>query len=216
MCGRKFAADELNWADYREQLEIIKPDSNLQPSYNIAPTQTYNVCIEQGGERLLKPMRWWLVPPWAKKLSSKYPAFNARSETLEEKVSFKGLLKANRCAVMVSGFYEWEPRTKQPYAVWRADRKPMIFAGLWCENKHLGLTSYTIATSEAPDSFKHLHHRCPVILQPSQVATWLSGPWEDAKVITQPYAGSFESVAVSKDVGKVQNNSSALLEPVPI
>ncbi len=63
---------------------------------------------------------------------------NARAETLTEKPSFKPLLKAHRCAILVSGFYEWKrpenpknTKAKQAHKIAHASGAPMIMAGLW-------------------------------------------------------------------------------------
>ncbi|MEP2103108.1 MAG: SOS response-associated peptidase [Parasphingorhabdus sp.] len=218
MCGRKYASEELTWAEYRDILDITGPPRNLQPSYNIAPTQEYYVCTEQDGKRELRPMRWWLVPHWAKELSSKYPSFNAKAETLEQKQSFKGLVKSNRAVVMVSGFYEWkrEGSDKQPYRVEHPKGEPMLFPALWTYNKHLDVYSYTIITTAPSEGFKWLHHRQAAILPPEQAGSWLSGPWEQAKRLMAPYEGELNFIPVSKEVGKVQNNYPALLEPVSL
>mmetsp|Transcript_2545 Transcript_2545/g.6647 ORF Transcript_2545/g.6647 Transcript_2545/m.6647 type:complete len:241 (+) Transcript_2545:185-907(+) len=67
--------------------------------------------------------------------------FNARSDTLYEKRSFRDLaLKGNTCVVSVDGFYEWKISDKdtlgggsgkQPYFVHRSDGLPLLIAGLW-------------------------------------------------------------------------------------
>ena len=37
------------------------PPSNLQPSYNICPTQTIDAVIERDNKRVLEQMRWGLI-----------------------------------------------------------------------------------------------------------------------------------------------------------
>lgn len=46
----------------------IRPPSNLEPHFNICPTDTIDAVIEQGGARQLVPLRWGSVPWWNKPL----------------------------------------------------------------------------------------------------------------------------------------------------
>ncbi|GAB5483500.1 MAG: hypothetical protein Pars92KO_32570 [Parasphingorhabdus sp.] len=140
---------------------------------------------------------------------------NARAETLEEKPSFKNLLKSCRCAVLVSGFFEWkrDGKLKQAHRIQRADGAPMILAGLWADNGYLETTTYSVITTGATLDFEPIHNRLPAILEPDQVATWLQGSWTDAKPMTEPYGGDLDVRPVSNDVGNVRNNSPELFKP---
>ena len=79
-------------------------------------------------------MQWGLVPGWAKDKDFK-ALINARLETIDEKVSFKKLIKNFRCVVVADGFYEWKR-----------------------EKKNLKITE------KASENIKEIHHRQPVIL----------------------------------------------------
>jgi putative SOS response-associated peptidase YedK len=43
------------------------PWSNLEPRYNICPTDTIDVVVRGDDERALVPMRWGLIPSWWKR-----------------------------------------------------------------------------------------------------------------------------------------------------
>ncbi|GAB5483073.1 MAG: SOS response-associated peptidase [Parasphingorhabdus sp.] len=221
MCGRKYASEELTWAEYREILNII-PDqpSNLAPNYNIAPTHQVLAFRKNAEEVRLSPLHWGLVPHWAKDAKKAGSMINARSETLEEKPSFRPLLKSRRCAVLVSGFYEWQRglgstgKDKQAHKVERGDGRPMLLAGLWTRNDALNLESYTIVTTAATPDFAALHHRLPAILEPDQLDLWLTGEWDAARDLLTPYAGALNTAAISNAVGNVRNNGPELLKPI--
>ena len=109
MCGR-YTLTITNMADY---FKAEQGTLEFTPSYNIAPTQTIPVVLEQGGERLLTPAKWGLLPSWVKEPDAfKASMFNARSESAAEKASFKGPLRYKRAVIPASGFYEWLRRAK--------------------------------------------------------------------------------------------------------
>ncbi|ORC22074.1 hypothetical protein A7979_00730 [Rothia nasimurium] len=88
--------------------------------------------------RELHSARWGLLPGWAKDPAFSSRAFNARSETIFEKPTFREAAISGHCAVPVSGYYEWKTETtaagkqvKTPYFVHRADGRPIYFAGLY-------------------------------------------------------------------------------------
>jgi len=49
-----------------------------------------------------------LTPPSAKELKLKFPTFNARSEEIMSKSTWKGPVKSHRAIIPVSGYYEWK------------------------------------------------------------------------------------------------------------
>ena len=215
MCGRFVSAsppDEL--AQY---FGAQAPDQELEPNFNVAPTREVYAVRADEGHRKLTTMRWGLVPFWAKDLKIGAKMINARSETLEQKPSFRPLLEANRCAIMISGFYEWERegKSKTPYKVERTDGTPMIMAGLWTHNQSLDYSSYAVLTSAAPTLFAHIHHRCPVILEPEQVSPWLEGNWAEAQSLANTYKGSLTATEISSAVNSNRNNGPELLAPAP-
>ncbi|WP_083521442.1 SOS response-associated peptidase [Arthrobacter luteolus] len=137
--------------------------------------------------------RWGLVPGWAKDISVGVRAFNARSETLLEKPTFRDAALSRRCAVPMEGYYEWKTgpgNSKQPYFVHRPDGKLSWFAGLyewWADpavpasDPGRWLLSTTVITLASPDpqdpdpvlaSLGSLHNRLPLPLSPAALAAW--------------------------------------------
>ena len=63
MCGR--FTQNYTWEEVHAFLSVFGPPRNLQPHYNIAPTDTVDVIrLDKEGKRELVPMRWGLVPAW--------------------------------------------------------------------------------------------------------------------------------------------------------
>ena len=81
MCGRFNITDDPFLQALLTELGI---SINLPTRINIAPTEYVPVVRQISGHRELVDMRWWLVPAWAKEVSSKFSMFNARSETITD------------------------------------------------------------------------------------------------------------------------------------
>lgn len=131
MCGRFTLLTP--WEELLRTYDAVSEMEELEPSYNIAPTQQIVAVIHDGNKRRLGTLRWGLIPPWApdKKIGSKM--INARAETLVEKRSFKKAFQKQRCLIPADSFYEWktEDGKKQPMRIQRKDKTPLTFAGLW-------------------------------------------------------------------------------------
>ena len=109
MCGRYVVfTDEEN----DELIEIInginqryKNEAQQMKTGEIFPTNTVPVITagsdNHGDLNLFK----WGLPNYAKPSAV---IINARSETLQEKPTFRRLISAGRCLVPASGFYEWK------------------------------------------------------------------------------------------------------------
>jgi len=182
MCGR--FTNEMTWAELHALYKLADklhpvPPSNMQPRYNIAPTQTVDfVHHDKGGEVELNGGRWWLVPFWAKELP-KATMFNARLETIDRSRAFAEPFKKRRCLIPADGYFEWttnpEDGKKDPWLLQLPERRPFSFAGLWAHNDNLGVTSCTIITAPAVEHISHIHGRMPVILEESAYDAWLTG-----------------------------------------
>lgn len=179
MCGRFafYSPSEAAAALFR-----VSTSTEVQPRYNIAPTQDIAAIREDGDEqRELVMLRWGLVPFWAKDPSIGNRMINARAETVAEKPSFRAAFRHRRCIVLADGFYEWQKHgdTKTPYFISLASGEPFGLAGLW-ENwndkeSDESLQTATLITTTANEFMQPLHHRMPVVLEPDAADEWLAG-----------------------------------------
>jgi putative SOS response-associated peptidase YedK len=178
----------------------------------------------------LQAMKWGLIPFWTKR-SPEYggvlKTINCRDDSLAQPGGMWASMKARkRCVVVAEGFYEWlkQGKEKIPHYVKRKDGKLMCFAGLWdCVqyeadgDKHY---TYTIITTDSNKQLKFLHDRMPVILEAGSEAmrTWLDPgrcEWsKELQALLRPFEGELEVYPVSKEVGKVGNNSPSFVIPV--
>lgn len=182
MCGR--FTHHYTWREIHDLYGLTSTPSNLEPRYNVCPTQRIPVVLEGGQGRVLATMRWGLIPAWWSKplKEMRLATFNARAETVAEKPFFRSAFKKNRCLIPVSGYYEWHdaPGGKQPYYFTAADGAPVLtIAGIWdaWKDKESGeeVPSCAMIIAEANAWMSDIHDRMPVLLQPSQFDDWLSG-----------------------------------------
>jgi len=175
MCGRYTLYTHED--DLASLFEVITYP--LTERYNVAPTQTVPIIVQQAsGERVMTPARWGLIPHWvADPKAFKANLFNARAESAAERPSFRDAMRSRRCIVPATGFYEWRKLddSKQPYHIQRADGDPFAFAGLWSVNTRgpESIASCTILTVDANRDMEVLHDRMPVILERDSWGRWM-------------------------------------------
>ena len=180
----------------------------------------------------LQAMKWGLIPFWTKRnpdYGTLMKTINCRDDSLiEDRGMWTSMKKRKRCVVICQGFYEWlkknNGKERIPHFIKRKDGKPMCFAGLWDAVQYEGseqtLYSYTVITTDPNDQMKFLHDRMPVILDPGSenLRTWVDPKryeWsKELQSILKPYGGELEIYPVSKDVGKVGNNSPSFIIPI--
>ncbi|KAH9882177.1 hypothetical protein J1614_001349 [Plenodomus biglobosus] len=180
----------------------------------------------------LQSMQWGLVPFWTKRnpdYGSKMKTINCRDDSLiEDRGMWTTMKRRKRCIIVAQGFYEWlkknNGKEKLPHFTKRKDGQLMCFAGLWdCvqfEDSSEKLFTYTIITTDSNKQLNFLHDRMPVILENGSEAirTWLDPSrteWsKELQSLLQPFEGELDVYPVSKDVGKVGNNSPSFLVPI--
>ena len=214
MCGR-FAF--YSPAEAAAALFGVSAAPDVQPRYNIAPTQFIAAIRDAGDDgRELVMLRWGLVPFWAKDPSIGNRMINARAETVAEKPAYRAAYKHRRCIVLADGFYEWQKSgdSKTPHYISLASGEPFALAGLWenWDDKQTGdsLQTATLITAAANDFMAPLHHRMPVILESGTAGEWLAGSNElldDVAAITPP----LQAWPVDRRVNNARNEGEDLV-----
>ena len=177
MCGRFTLTARLEEIAERFEADgedLLRLKQEYLPRYNIAPTNSVLVVLFDGRCRRLKTMRWGLIPHFKAAGRPAPLLFNARSETLGEKPTFRKLVEKQRCLIVADGFYEFLPvgKTKRPVRYILKDGKLFAFAGLYAMDKE-GRPACTIVTTEANELVKKVHPRMPVILEKPGEKLWL-------------------------------------------
>jgi putative SOS response-associated peptidase YedK len=220
MCGR--FAQKLPSHMLLDMYKIIPFETNVPPNYNVAPTDPAMVVrVNPDKQRMAEMMKWGLVPSWSKTGKMDRPTFNAKCETAASIATFRNAFKSRRCLVPADAYYEWkklDAKTKQPYAIGRADGQPLTLAGLWDGWKMPDgkwLHTFTILTTTPNSMMAEIHDRMPVVLEEKDYAVWLGEAEGDPAVLLKPCPAEWLKVwKVSARVGSVKNNDLNLLEEI--
>jgi len=143
--------------------------------------------IAQEDDARVQLMQWGLIPAWSRDRQEaekiRKGTYNARSETLHEKPSFRGALNRGRCLIIARGFFEWQlaNQNRIPWYISLKNGAPFAFAGLcdtW-KDPYSGeiLKSCSIITTKANPMMERIHNtkkRMPVILKPDLEQEWIS------------------------------------------
>lgn len=214
MCGRYTQGQKK--VTIVKKYDVARITGEIVPSFNVCPGQ-HVAAIVGHTERRLGVLRWGLPSPRA----GGRPLINARAETLAEKPSFARLLSQRRCLILADGFYEWrqDEGRKQPVYIHMKDRTPFAFAGLWdAVSLTTGKRAYgTIITTRANKLISAVHHRMPVILPPSAIASWLDPRFTAIDSLLLPYPdGAMTWYPVSDAVNSTANDGPDLVRPLAL
>lgn len=218
MCGR-YTLDKKS-DEIAKRFNLAKKPADIKPNYNVAPTQTMPVIVEnESGERSVELMKWGIPRILGKDLVKEL--INTRADK-----AFGGFWRKTvcnrRCLIPATGFYEWRTTKdgKVPFFIHPKDEDLYAFAGIWdiwkSEDGH-EIKTYSIMTSDPNKEMKSIHTRMPVILHQEDEATWLepSNDTQDAleKLLFPSEDNRLEIYEVSRDVNSPRNNSKELLLP---
>lgn len=175
----------------------------LYPGY-IGPFIRKHEFADVGDEavpkRELMTGSFGLIPHWAKDTKIARHTYNARSETVHEKPSYRDAWRLGRhCIIPAEYIFEPDWRSGKPVftKIQRIDGKPMGIAGLWTgwrQPKGEILRSFTMLTVNADDHpfMRNFHKpgdekRMVVILGEDEYDPWLSASAEESGVFLKQY-----------------------------
>ncbi|HEY3149482.1 MAG TPA: SOS response-associated peptidase [Dongiaceae bacterium] len=213
MCGRY--SFTLPPEAIRELFRVMT-GLNLQPRYNIAPTDQVSVIgLEPGGERALKVFRWGLIPWWSKAMPKTAPLINARAEGIAASKMFGEAFHKRRCLVPADGFYEWrkDKSDKRPWRIVDPERPAFAFAGVWegWRNPEGEIVrSFAIVTTSANERLAPIHDRMPVMLTREDEDAWLDPNKAEPELLSllAPYdPARTELYRVDTRVNSVKNDN---------
>lgn len=223
MCGRYTLT--VTWEELLIYYSLEEsPLPFHQPRYNVAPGQIMPALIHDGQKRRMGPLRWGLVPSWAKDEKMAYRTINARAETLTDKPAFREPFQRKRCIIPADSFYEWkkiDKNIKQPMRIVPRQNKLFHMAGLydtWTKADGTRLSTFTIITTTPNRKMEAIHDRMPVLLQEEHIDEWLNRDHKDIlrlQALLKPAPDAWlDMYPVSTEVGRVQNDSPRCIEAI--
>ena len=170
------------------------------------PTYPAPFIYLDNGKPRCELAQFGLVPHWAPD-KKKYGlrTYNARSETVQEKPSYREAWKERRFGLaLMESFYEpnWETGKAVRWRIKRSDSQPIAVAAIWerITDKETGeiIFSFSMLTINATghEVMKHFHKpedekRSIVVLNNSDFLKWLKADYEEAKKLLELAADKF-------------------------
>lgn len=229
MCGRyttpdKAAIDQNFHIDHHDWSGLIK-------RFNVGPTMSVPILYTPEGDAVVGTIaRWGLIPSWWKKESLPTMTFNARSEEAATKPMWRHGMRTSRCLMPACGWYEWNEnekvthdsgrKTNQPYFFYSPKDEVIAIAGLWstwqAPNGDEVLSCALLTKETTTKGLAEIHHRMPVVLNPSQFSTWLSpkSTGKDVEAMIESSRIDFLAHRVSIKVNSTRNDSPELIREI--
>jgi putative SOS response-associated peptidase YedK len=192
----------------REQLQghfgVAAPDSDYKPEAYpgyMAPMIRLPHADAMAGDRACALAMFGMVPHWAKEVKFAKHTYNARTETVDTKPSFRNAYKRRQfCIIPASSFYEpsYETGKAERFEIADVAGSPLGIAGIWehrpATDGGLPLLSFSMLTVNADGHalMQRFHKpedekRMLVILRPDQYDDWLTCSIEEAPAFFTRY-----------------------------
>lgn len=155
---------------------------------------------EEGVQYEVEEGIFGLLPPWSKDMKLARSTFNARSETIAEKPSFRSAWRrAQHCIIPARAIYEpdWRSGKAVPTGISRVDGELMGIAGLWeqwLSPEGEAVHSFTMITINAAEHalMQNYHRpgqekRMVVILPKGSYRDWLQAHAECSAAFLMQY-----------------------------
>lgn len=194
MC-REFVLNR-SWDDVKSHFQVAS-GNGCAPHFGLrAGRKITAIGTAESGQRTAQTLRWGLVPSWSMEDDAERRIFNARAESLHEKLAFRDSLLERRCIVPASGFFEWTTQDGVRAPLYVSDKNDGLwgFAALWDEwvlpNGH-AFRSCAIITTESNRLLSPHHARMPAILRPESYAQWLDPQMRNGNILRnllQPFS----------------------------
>ena len=214
MCYNITINKKIEYLEKRFRATFENPQL-FEPIYHVSAFSTpFLPVISNKDSNTIQLFQWGLIPFWVKDEDGaekiRFRTFNARSETVHEKPSYRMPIKKRRCIVIADGFYESREvqGKKYPYFIRLADNSAFALAGIWdtwvnkkTQEKN---NTFSIITTRANPLIEKIHNikkRMPVILKREHENKWLSENLNTDEInsMLDPYdENEMEAYTVSK------------------
>lgn len=223
MCGRFVRVPSV--AAIIHAYGAASTDLKVPPSWNVCPSQRVVALRSREGRPTVFDPIWGFEAPWRPTRGTL--VINARVEGVAERPLFRGLLAGHRCAIPLSGWYEWvsvpetlerlgAPKRKVPFYMSGTHASPgteglLTAAGLWRPSPDGDRV--VMLTTEATPTLRYIHDRMPLLLDDATSEEWLAeGPPPPLAMIAGPTI-DVQAHRVGYEVSSGRADDPSLVEP---
>jgi putative SOS response-associated peptidase YedK len=215
MCGR--FSITINQEELKAHLSTNYNVANFSavfnlPRFNIAPGQEIIAIINDGKNNRVGHLKWGFIPSFAKDEKIGFSMINAKSETIDQKISYRQSFEKRRCLILADSFYEWKRvgKDKTPMRIKKTDGSIFAMAGIWntyIRPDGVKVHSCAIITTSANKLVADIHDRMPVILNQVDQKVWLNQVSDTIalKALLKPYP---ETEMEAYEVSSIVNNAA--------
>ena len=176
MCGlysfRKSAEETRSLFDY-----LDTPD--FPPRSHVAPGGPIAIVRMEQGQRRFALVRWGFIPSWVKELKPGKPLINARGESVDW-VNVPSVVLADTAVALPEQ---------------TVDLASIVVSGLkaqaWMSPDGSEIETGVIVTTAPNREVAEIHDRMPVVIQPQDYETWLTGEPDTAATLIHPAPDGF-------------------------
>jgi len=179
------------WFGERNTFETLNTDDEAKSQSTFPGAEVQVIPIDT---RQREYYFFGFLPNWATSFNDQRKNFNARSDSIRIKPTWKKAWKnKQRCLVCASGFYEDDKSNKKRYFFSVKDRAEIYFAGIYNHWKDPATgqiaKTFAIITTEPNELVGSIHPRMPVILDKEGGVTWLKPQASEEAVfdLLQPF-----------------------------
>lgn len=176
----------------------------------------------------LQVFNWGLIPFWVKDQNEadiiRTKTYNARSETIFQKPSFRSSIRTHRCIVPSTGFFDWrhEGAKKIPYFIYVKGEEIFSMAGIYSiwENpaNHQKISTFSIITTPANELMSCIHNtnfRMPALLHPDEEEKWLYPQLKDEEItaLLRPFDDEYmDAYIINNDFLRKDSHDPSIIE----
>ncbi len=214
---------------YGRQLNAVEiAEKIIQEQYHISAFTNPEYPIVTSDPEI-QIYHWGLIPFWVKTEKDarqiRAKTYNARSESIFQKPSFRSSIRTQRCLVPSTGWFDWrhEGDKKIPYFIYVKEEEIFSMAGIYADwkNPRNGQTVYTfsIITTKANELMSCIHNtnfRMPVLLHKEDEEKWLYPQLTDYEIsgLLQPFDDqAMEAYVIRPDFLRKNAHDSSIIEP---
>lgn len=173
------------------QLGLLEP--TFEYKADIFPSYAGPIVFSKRGNLEWRLARFGLVAPWIEDLKKVRNTYNARTETVAVKPSFRNAWKKNQfCLIPAQTIFEPKYIDNKPhwYGIYRKDLMPFTIAGIYeyavVNGEEVRSMSMLTINSDHHPFMKQFHaptdeKRSVIIIPPDLRESWLNCDHEDAK-----------------------------------